>query len=107
VKRLPLELFDRDRDTCERPLAGSERWMQMVAEDPDPFFRLFVELWSYAQRDERLRARLADGLGVMRAMFARFGAASAADAGLDVPARPTRSSPTSCSASRSVCRCSS
>ncbi len=80
-----IELFDRERATADRPLAGSERWMGMVAEDPDPF-RLFVELWSYAQRDERLRRRLADGLGVLRATFARFGAASAADAGLDVPA---------------------
>jgi len=79
-----LALFDRQRTTWERPLAGSARWMQALAEDPDPF-RLFVELWSYAQRDERMRARLADGLGALRDTFARFASASALDAGLAPP----------------------
>ena len=76
-----VALFDRERTTWERPLAGSERWMQGLDEDPDPF-RLFVELWTYAQRDERLRARLADGLGALRDTFARFATDSALDAGL-------------------------
>jgi AcrR family transcriptional regulator len=77
-----VALFDRERATSERPLAGSARWMELVEEDPDPF-RLFVELWIYAQRDERLRRRLADGLDALRTTFARFGAASAADAGIE------------------------
>jgi AcrR family transcriptional regulator len=80
-----IALFDRDRTTWERPLAGSARWMAQLEEDPDPF-RLFVELWVYAQRDERLRERLAGGLDELRATFARFAAESAADAGLPAPA---------------------
>jgi AcrR family transcriptional regulator len=84
-----LELFgrersDRDRPTWERPLAGSDSWMRRLGEDPDPF-RLFVELWSYAQRDERLRVRLASGLDALRATYIRFGAESSADAGVDTP----------------------
>jgi AcrR family transcriptional regulator len=79
-----VSLFDRGRVTWERPLAGSARWMEDLERDPDPF-RLFVELWTYAQRDERLRARLARGMAAMRDTFVRFGAASAADAGLEPP----------------------
>jgi AcrR family transcriptional regulator len=80
-----MALFDRDRATWERPLAGSERWMERLQENPDRF-RLFVELWVYAQRDERLRGRLAGGLAALRATFARFAADSCADAGFQTPA---------------------
>jgi AcrR family transcriptional regulator len=80
-----VALFDRDRATWERPLAGSERWMERLQENPDRF-RLFVELWVYAQRDERLRRRLAGGLAALRATFARFAADSSADAGFQAPA---------------------
>ena len=77
-----VALFDRERTTWERPRAGSARWMEQLEQNPDPF-RLFVELWTYAQRDERLRERLAGGLQAMRDTFTRFAAASAADAGVD------------------------
>jgi AcrR family transcriptional regulator len=77
-----IELFDRRRDSWERPLAGSARWMEELEVDPDRF-RLFVELWVYAQRDERLRERVATGLDAMRDVFARFARTSAADAGLE------------------------
>jgi AcrR family transcriptional regulator len=85
-----IAVFDRerastDRTTWERPLAGSARWMERLDEDPDPF-RLFIELWVYAQRDERLRERLAGNLDALRTTFARFAALSAADAGVDSPA---------------------
>lgn len=78
-----VALFDHGRITWERPLAGSARWMQAIEEDPDPL-RLFVELWTYAQRDERLREHLWIGLDVSRATFARFAIASAADAGAEL-----------------------
>jgi AcrR family transcriptional regulator len=82
-----LELFararsDRDSPTWERPRAGSDSWMRRLEQDPDPF-RLFVELWSYAQRDEQLRAGLAGGLQALRATFVSFGIDSAADAGIE------------------------
>jgi AcrR family transcriptional regulator len=83
-----VELFDRERTTWERPLAGSDHWIDQLEEDPDPF-RLFVELWVYAQRDERLRERLAGGLQALRETFGRFAAQSAEDAGLDPPATAT------------------
>jgi AcrR family transcriptional regulator len=78
-----VALFDRGRITWERPLAGSASWMQGIEQDPDPL-RLFVELWIYAQRDERLREHLQAGLEVSRATFARFAVASAADAGAEL-----------------------
>ncbi|MBA3809443.1 MAG: TetR/AcrR family transcriptional regulator [Solirubrobacterales bacterium] len=83
-----VALFDRERSTWERPLAGSARWMELLDQDPDPF-RLFIELWSYAQRDERLCERLADALQMLRLTLARFAAASAADAGLEPPPHAT------------------
>jgi AcrR family transcriptional regulator len=79
-----IALFDRERITWERPLAGSAHWMERLQENPDPF-RLFVELWIYAQRDERLRERLAAGMGAMRATLVGFAATSALDAGLEPP----------------------
>src|SRR5690348_8704901 len=75
-------LFDRERPGWERPLAGTARWMEILHEEPDRF-RLFVELWVRAQRDERLRGTLADGVEDLRAMIARFSAAGAADAGIE------------------------
>jgi AcrR family transcriptional regulator len=77
-----IALFDRDRTTWERPLAGSDRWMSHLQEEPEAF-RLFVELWIHAQRDERLRERLAAGLDTLRTTFTRFAAESATDAGLE------------------------
>src|ERR1039457_1011756 len=79
-----LVLFDRERTTSERPLAGSEDWMARLHESPDRF-RLFVELWTHAQRDERLRRHLAGALCTLHATFAGFAAASAADAGVPTP----------------------
>jgi AcrR family transcriptional regulator len=80
-----LELFDPERATSERPLAGSEDWMARLKENPDRF-RLFVELWSQAQRDERLRQHLAGALRTLHETFTGFAVASAADAGVDPPA---------------------
>jgi AcrR family transcriptional regulator len=77
-----LAVFDRERITWARPLAGSAAWMEQLDRDPDPF-RLFVELWVYAQRDDRVRDRLAVGLDALRATFERFSAISAEDAGIE------------------------
>jgi AcrR family transcriptional regulator len=79
-----IALFDRERTTWERPLAGSDRWMEDLDRDPDAF-RLFVELWTQAQRDERLREQLAGGFHLLRTTFMRFADEGAADAGLQPP----------------------
>ncbi len=75
-------LFDRERATWERPLPGSEHWMERLDERPERF-RLFVELWAQAQRDPRLRAGLSEALTALRSAFAGNAAASAADAGFE------------------------
>jgi AcrR family transcriptional regulator len=77
-----IALFDPTRDTWERPRIGADRWMEELRRDPDPF-RLFVELWVRAQRDEGLRERLVSGLGAWRAMSAEFAARRAGAAGLE------------------------
>jgi len=79
-----MQLFDRSAATWERPLAGSARWMERLEQDPDPF-RLFVELWVYAQREERLRERLAVALGALAKTLERFADQTTADAGLAPP----------------------
>jgi AcrR family transcriptional regulator len=53
----------------QRARAGADNWMQFLREDPD-WYRLFIEFWSYAQRDPELRARVA-------ARFAAFPKANA------------------------------
>jgi AcrR family transcriptional regulator len=73
-----LALFDPAKATDERPRAGADRWMRDLREDPDAF-RLFVELWVHAQRDERLRRRLVSGMDTLRATFRGFAAARAAN----------------------------
>jgi AcrR family transcriptional regulator len=80
-----LALFDGDRTSSERPLAGSENWMARLQERPDRF-RLFVELWTHAQRDEQLRLRLAGALHALHATFTRFAAASPTADGVPAPA---------------------
>lgn len=79
-----LTLFDGDRATWERPLAGSETWMARLHESPDRF-RLFVELWTLAQRDEQLRVRLAGALRELHATFTSFASASAGEGGVLPP----------------------
>ncbi len=77
-----MVLFDRERSGSERPLAGAARWMEILREEPERF-RLFVELWVRAQRDERLREQLAAGVADLRELLAGFARAGAADAGIE------------------------
>jgi AcrR family transcriptional regulator len=77
-----MVLFDRERSGSERPLAGAARWMEILREEPERF-RLFVELWVRAQRDERLREQLAAGVEDLRELLAGFARAGAADAGIE------------------------
>lgn len=54
---------------AQRARAGADDWMRFLCEDPG-WYRLFIELWSHAQRDPELRARVA-------ARFAAFPKANA------------------------------
>jgi hypothetical protein len=56
--------------------------MEILREEPERF-RLFVELWVRAQRDERLREQLAAGVEDLRELLAGFARAGAADAGIE------------------------
>lgn len=84
-----VALFDRDETTWKRPYAGSDRWMEELEERPDAF-RLLVEFWLAAGRDEQLRQRFAGGFEALRQTFAGFGAESASDAGIGMPAEASR-----------------
>ncbi|MDO8211134.1 TetR/AcrR family transcriptional regulator [Conexibacter sp. CPCC 206217] len=77
-----VALFDRDETTWKRPFVGSDRFMDELEEAPEAF-RLLVEFWLVANRDERLRERFAAGFEALRQMFAAFSHESAADAGLE------------------------
>src|SRR5438270_2933484 len=63
-----ITLFDASKEAAERPRAGADRWMGTLARDPDAF-RLFVEAWVHAQRDEDLRSRVAAGMEAWRSTF--------------------------------------
>ncbi len=77
-----VALFDRDETTWRRPLAGSDQWMSELDEAPEAF-RLLIEFWLAAGRDEQLRERFAAGLEALRVTFAQFAAESRADAGME------------------------
>jgi AcrR family transcriptional regulator len=79
-----MTLFDSSLQTNERPLAGADRWMEELEEDPDAF-RLFVEAWLRGQRDEELRKLVVDGMDAWRATLREFGAARAGEIGAQVP----------------------
>jgi AcrR family transcriptional regulator len=79
-----VALFDPAAPDDERPRAGADRFMKELDEDPDPF-RLFVELWVHAQRDDALRARLREGMDALRTTFRGFGAEMTARAGRSAP----------------------
>jgi AcrR family transcriptional regulator len=73
-----IVLFDPAKDTAERPRIGADRWMMELEQDPDAF-RLFVEAWLSGQRDDEVRARVADGLEAWRATFKTFGSEQGSD----------------------------
>jgi AcrR family transcriptional regulator len=84
-----ISLFDRDETTWKRPQAGSDVWMRELDASPEAF-RLLIEFWVAAARDEQMRERFAGGLEALRQMFAGFCADSAADAGMPVSDRGAR-----------------
>jgi AcrR family transcriptional regulator len=84
-----IALFDRDETTWKRPFSGADGWMEEVDQAPEAF-RLLVEFWLAAGRDEALRERFAAGFEGLRQTFAGFGSKSAADAGIAMPEEASR-----------------
>lgn len=78
-----VALFSREETTWERPFSGSDRWMDEIDQAPDAF-RLLIEFWLAAGRDERLREQVAAGFEALRQMFTSFISQSAADAGVEI-----------------------
>jgi AcrR family transcriptional regulator len=68
-----IQLFDVSKEAAERPRVGADRWMRELAEDPDAF-RLLIETWVKAQRDEELASRVVAGMDAWRATLRSFGA---------------------------------
>jgi AcrR family transcriptional regulator len=77
-------LFDPSKATSDRPRAGADRWMQALEDDPDAF-RLFVEVWVQAQRNEELRSRVVAGMDSWRATFTEFATARTENGRLEAP----------------------
>jgi AcrR family transcriptional regulator len=68
----------------ENPQAGADEWMAELRSDPDRF-RLFVELWVHAQRDEKLRRAFAERLDELRKTFAGLVEHSVGERGIEAP----------------------
>jgi AcrR family transcriptional regulator len=79
-----LALFDPSKAAAERPRAGADRWMAGLEEDPDAF-RLFVEAWVHAQRDEEHRGLVAAGMDAWRTTFKGFGRERTSESDFEVP----------------------
>lgn len=73
-----IDLFDTSTATTERPRAGADLWMNELVEDPVPF-RLLVETWVRAQRDQELAPRVVAGMDAWRATLRSFGAQGASE----------------------------
>ena len=84
-----VALSDRSETTWKRPFSGSDRWMAELDETPEAF-RLLMEFWLVAARDEQMRERLAGGLEALRQMFVGFNVEGAADVGMELSADASR-----------------
>jgi AcrR family transcriptional regulator len=69
---------------AQRGRAGADDWMRFLREDPD-WYRLFIEFWSYAQRDPELRARVAARFAAFPKANTELIQAGARDVGLALP----------------------
>jgi AcrR family transcriptional regulator len=69
---------------AQRVRAGADDWMRFLREDPD-WYRLFIEFWSYAQRDPELRARVAVRFAAFPKANAELIEVGARDVGIALP----------------------
>jgi AcrR family transcriptional regulator len=79
------EIFARGETLDEEARGGADRWMAYLREQPD-YFPLFIEFWSCAVRDPKLRRRFAPGFGAFRLAMARLIEEGAAERGIELPA---------------------
>ena len=75
-----MAIFEENRDVPGRPRIGADRWLEHLEDDPSAF-RLFIEAWVRAQRDDELRAQVIKAIEPMRGMFRDFGRRKAAELG--------------------------
>jgi AcrR family transcriptional regulator len=78
------EIFARGTTLEERSRGGADDWMAYLHEDPDSF-PLFIEFWSYAIRDPKLRRRYAKHFAAFRETFANLIDEGARDLGYELP----------------------
>jgi AcrR family transcriptional regulator len=72
--------------TVEEQARGpADHWMEILRERPD-YFPLFIEFWSYAIREPRLRGRLASQFVALRSSSARLALEGAAQQGISLSA---------------------
>ena len=72
----------------EAPATGDPREWATATEDWPRQFRIFVELWSYGVRDERMRDELTDRMREMRRIIAAAIHRTAERTGHDLPLPP-------------------
>jgi AcrR family transcriptional regulator len=70
--------------------AGADNWMRFLHDDPD-WYPLFIEFWSYALRDPKLKAKVAERFAAFPEANAKLVAAGAREAGIPLPAAAARS----------------
>ena len=83
------QIYEEGATFEERARGGADRWMELLAEEPD-YFALYVELWSAAVRDPELRDRFLAREAAMRDATTRMIVAGAADLGIEAPEADAR-----------------
>lgn len=74
------EAFETGATPEQKGRAAADRWMQVLHERPS-YFPLFVEFWTYAVREPKMRERFAEQLAALRESSARLVERGARDRG--------------------------
>jgi AcrR family transcriptional regulator len=83
--RLFSERFREADDIRDQARSIADAWIAGVSAEPEPFL-LWIELWAYAVRNDRLRNELADRSRAIRELFTSMMRESAEQAGVTLPA---------------------
>jgi AcrR family transcriptional regulator len=82
--RLFSERFREADDIRDQARSIAEAWIAGVTAEPEPFL-LWIELWAYAVRNDRLRDELANRSRAIRDLFTSMMRESAEQAGVALP----------------------